>query len=485
MYIGRFLFLLITLIFTGRQASATNCKREYDDSVKIFNILDYGATGDGLTLNTDAINRAIETCFNAGGGRVIVPEGNYITGTIILKSNITLVLEENSTITGAPDLDNYKSYIEKPEEAEEHLRKVNLPNRPSWHQTLILLNSVENVTITGTGTIDGSNLTNPGGEEGRRGPHGILIADSRNILISNIRVSRAGNYNIIGYYVQDIKFSDLTFTEGYDGIHIRKGDNITIENCKFYTRDDAIAGGYWEKTLINECFINSSCNGIRLIMPANGLEISNCYFSGPGVFGHQRGRPVHPFVTNSLAAIILQPGAWGQAKGDLKNVHIHDIRIKDMNTALMFLLNEGNLGDGILAERIVATGINLTACSVESWYEGSGFSNIKFKDIDITYSCKPDTEYRNLPVVRPRTESRMLPCWGWYLRNVTNIEFENVSLTYTGVESRPVMRLENVGTVLFNDLDFKLVPGIEQMELINVKSVKTIKNNVSQPGTSE
>jgi len=462
--------LLFQLFLTGYQLYSQNFQRTNHPEERIFNILDYGAVGDGITLNTDAINRTIEACFKAGGGRVIIPEGNFLTGTILLKSNIILMLEENSTIMGAPDLSQYKSYVQVPGE-KDHLSKVNLPDRLSWHQALVLMDHVENIIITGTGTIDGCNLTNPQGEEGRRGPHGILVADSKNISISKIRVSRAGNYNILGYYIEDMEFSNLIFTEGYDGIHIRKGKNITIDNCKFYTRDDAIAGGYWEKIFINECIINSSCNGIRLIMPASDLEISNCYFSGPGVFGHQRGRPVHPFVTNSLTAIILQPGAWGLAQGDLEDIYIHDIKIKDLNTALMFLLNEGNQGNGILAERIVATGINLSACSVEAWNEESTFSNIRFKDISISYLGRNNPEYKEIKIVRPRTESRMLPCWGWYVRNVKNIEFENIRLTYTGVEDRPVMRFENVDSVLFKNLEFKPVPDIEQIELINVKSI--------------
>lgn len=466
--------LLILLFLADYQLYSQNFQWKDDPGDKIFNILDYGAVGDGITLNTDAINRTIEACFKAGGGRVIVPEGNYLTGTIVLKSNIILMLEENSTIIGTPDLDQYKSYIQATGE-NDHLSRVNLPNRSSWLQALILLDHLENVTITGTGTIDGANLTNPEGEEGRRGPHGILVADSRNITISKIRVSRSGNYNILGFYVEDMEFSNLVFTEGYDGIHIRKGKNIKIDNCKFYTRDDAIAGGYWEKIFINECIINSSCNGIRLIMPASDLEISNCYFSGPGVFGHQRGRPVHPFVTNSLTAIILQPGAWGLAKGDLENIYIHDIKIKDMNTALMFLLNEGNQCNGILAERIVATGINLSACSVESWNEESTFSNIRFKDISISFLGRNNPEYKKIQIVRPRTESRILSSWGWYVRNVKNIEYENISLTYTGIENRPVIHLENVGSVLLKNFNFKPVPDIEQMELINVKSINKVE----------
>jgi polygalacturonase len=384
-----------------------------------------------------------------------------------------LFLEENSTIIGTTNLDLYNGYIPRSEDIN-HLSKVNLPARVLWYRALIIMDHAENVALTGTGTIDASNLVDPKGEENRRGPHGILIADSKNITISNIRVTRAGDYNIMCLYVENITFMNLTIAEGYDGIHIRSGENIIIENCKFYTLDDAIAGGYWEKTLITDCLINSSCNGVRIIMPVKNLEIRNCEISGPGLFGHFRGKPVHPYVTNSLTAIILQPGAWGLSKGDVDSAYIHDIRIRDMNTALTFVLNEGNQSNAILVERIIATGINLAACSVEAWPEGSIHSNIKFKDISIRYLGKDNPAVKSIKIARPRTESRILPYWGWYIHNVENIEFENVSLDYVGNEVRPVMCFENVRNVLFNNLTYKKVPDIEQMKFINVKNIKTI-----------
>lgn len=441
---------------------------------KIFNIKDYGAVGDGTTLNTEAINNAITDCSVAGGGTVLVPAGRYISGTVLLKSKVTLFLENDATITGTTDLNLYKSYKLTAKDPE-HPINISLKNSMIWCRALVLLENVNNVTITGSGTIDCSSLTDKQGEEGRRGPHGIFIGDSKNITISGIRVTKAGNYNIICLYVEDVKFTNLTITEGYDGIHIRNGKNMLIENCKFFTRDDAIAGGYWTNMLITDCLINSSCNGIRLILPATNLEVKTCEIFGPGIFGHLRGSVNNPYVTNSLTGIILQPGAWGAGPGRLDNVYIHDIRIRDMQTALTFLLNKGNNAGKITVENVNATGIYHNACSVEAWSTDSKFENVKFKDISISYCINDEQLLKVTDFAQPRTESRLLPYWGFYARNVKNIEFVNATLNYMGKETRPVMGFDEVENVTFNNLRHKEVTGVEPIKY----SEKTHLENIN------
>jgi polygalacturonase len=220
--------------------------------------------------------------------------------------------------------------------------------------------------------------------------HGIVVTESKSIVISDITVTRAGDWSIVGFYVEDFKVSNVTVTDGYDGIHVRSGKKLVFENCKLYSRDDAIAGGYWVDALITDCTLNSACKGIRIVLPTINLEIRNCYIVGPGVFGHNRGPVDNPWITSTLTGIILQPGAWGKGAGKLDNIYIHDIIIKDVQTALTFVLNEGNTARDILVENVIATGISLVKGRIQLQSEAA---EVFYKDIEIKKINHVPTEY--------------------------------------------------------------------------------------------
>jgi hypothetical protein len=441
------------------------------DSAAVFNVRTFGASGDGIKNDTEAINQAIAACAESGGGVVFIPQGRFLSGTIVLKSNVTLYLDNNAVIVGTTDIHSYRSFNLK----EDPSHPVYIRVRATWFRSLILLDHVTNVTITGQGTIDGNAVKDVQGEEGWRGPHGILVGNSKNIEISNIRVCRAGNYNILGLDVDSLKLTNLTIAEGSDGIHIRKGRNMLIRNCKIYTSDDAIAGGYWENMTIADCLLNTSCNGIRLIFPATLLNIRDCEIFGPGLFGHRRGSAGNPLITNSLTGILLQPGAWGYGPGNLDSVFIHDIRIRDFQTAFTFVLNKDNLGNHIHVKNLVATGIYRNACSVEAWPETSKFHDVRFTNVSVTYSLDGVSAPGGSALERPRTESRVLPYWGFYARNVNSITMDKMKFDYSGQEVRPAFGFDHVGEVRFNNVYFREVSGTDPVRHSSDTHIETNK----------
>ena len=141
-------------------------------SQSTFTVRQYGAAGDGTTLDTAAFNAAVSACAAAGGGQVLVEPGRYLTGTIRLKSNITLLLEAGAEIVGTPDLKQYVGFT--PPEGNP-LAAIPVP----WHRALVLGVDVENVTIAGRGTINGNQVFDPQGEEHMRGPHAVLFGKRR------------------------------------------------------------------------------------------------------------------------------------------------------------------------------------------------------------------------------------------------------------------------------------------------------------------
>ena len=414
--------------------------REYD-------ITDYGAR-TGRADNAAAINRAISRCTRAGGGKVIVPEGTFMTGTVVLKSGVTLHLDKGAIILGTGDLSAYRSM-----ESAEDLSKydsgdgtVNSNNSKDtrWNRALILAVGEERIAIEGEGTIDGAHVFDPEGEESMRGPHTVLFSGVSDFSLSGISIRRAANYAFMAYDVHDGTFSGLTVTEGWDGIHIRGGERIVISDCSFKTGDDAIAGGYWEGMRIHGCDINTSCNGIRIIMPVRDVLIDSCRFRGPGEFPHRTSGERRR--RNMLAALNLQPGGWGKAPGDVDGVTFRDITADSVATPLMMTLNEGNRCGTVIVENLKATGVYGAAMSVESW-KGGQYDTVRFKNISVQYVGAANPALRDLPVGPPPADWRPLPCWGLYSREVKHLRLENVSLSCSGTEYRPAFLFENVGEV--------------------------------------
>jgi len=452
-----FLILAILLCFGVCNNSLSSSPTDNIDKFSSdFNIKTYGAIGDGKTINTQAINNAVNACASAGGGRVIIPAGTFITGTVHMKSNVSLFLEKGAIIKGISDLDAYHSYVPIAD-----MTKYDNAYNTRWNRALILGVGVTNVAIMGSGTIDGDHVYDSQGEEGMRGPNTILFAESQNLSFSGFTVEKAANYAFMAYEVKNVVYSDLLIMQGWDGIHIRGGKDIIIRNSSLYTGDDAIAGGYWENMEITNCRINSSCNGIRAFMPVENLTVSHCNFFGPGRFPHRTSKR-----NNMLAAILVQPGSWFISPGGVDKIHIHDVIISDLNNPLMMVLNEGNTGGKILVERMNAVKINAYASSVESWKDGV-FNEVIFRDISIEYIGHPNASSSGVSLRQPRTEARNLPCWGLFARNVRSITFENVNIHYTDTDPRPALYFDNVSEIRFNGMQYT---GNENREKVVFKN---------------
>lgn len=317
----------------------------------------YGAKGDGKTINTQAFRKAIEK--TPEGDTLLIPAGRYITGTIHLKSHITLILQEGAELIANTDLDDYDCYHPTKDmtryDTGAGTRNANLTGDERWTKALILGQNIESTTITGGGTIDGGHLEDPLGEESMRGPHTILIAESKNIRVENIKIRRASNYAVLGYELENSVFDSLDIEEGWDGVHIRGGENLVISNCDIKTGDDAVAGGYWKNMTITGCQLNSSCNGIRMIEPSTNLTISDCHIYGPGKFAHRTSREEHR--TGTIYGIVLEPGAWGYAPGHTENVVIRNVTIDRLLSPLVYSMGEDNTCSGLTVDGLRATHI--------------------------------------------------------------------------------------------------------------------------------
>jgi len=424
----------------------------------VFNIRDYGAVGDGKTLDTPAINKAIEDCAAAGGGQVLLPPGRYLSGTVHLKSHVTLFLEAGATLVGTTDLDQYQ-YPKIPDFMPE-------AKWGKWHRGLIVGDGLQDIAIAGQGVIDGNKVFDPTGEERMRGPHTFLFVNCRKVTVRDVSFVDSANYAMLFHVSSQVEVRNVTFSGGWDGVHFRGAPNhpcrdVRIIGCQFFTGDDSIAGRYWENTLISDCIVNSSCNGIRLIGPATHLIINNCLFYGPGVHPH-RTSDRH----NMLAGINLQPGGWDATEGALDDVLISDITMHNVSTPFHFTLKSGNTAGNILVNRVTATGVYLAASAIESWAE-TKFMNVVFRDVTVEYKGGGTLEDARKDVKSPGTDARPLPAWGFHARNVQNLQFDNVRLRFEKEDLRPVLICTGVDRLILEDFKFPLLPEVPEAMVLN------------------
>lgn len=439
-----------------------------------FNIREYGAAGDGKTLDTPAIQKAIDACDNAGGGQVLLPPGKYLSGTVHLKANVTLFLEAGATLVGTAKLDEYRHPIPPASMPEARWGK--------WHRALILGDGVENIAIAGQGVIDGNKVFDATGEEKMRGPHTFVFVNCKNVTVRDISFVDSANYAIFFMVSDDVSIRNVKFTGGWDGVHFRGSPdrdckNVSIIGCEFYTGDDCIAGRYWDNTLISGCIVNSSCNGIRLIGPAKHLIIHDCLFYGPGIHPH-RTSDRH----NMLAGINLQPGAWDATKGRLDDVLISDISMHNVATPFHISLKPGNTAGSIVVDRVTATGVYRAAASVESWAE-EPFENVTFRDVTISYKGGGKRQKAKEEVKSPGVDARSLPAWGFFARNVKELQFDNVRLRYEKEDLRPAMICNRINRLSLQDFSFPQPAEVE--EPIVLSNVGSVQRGNMKKGTEE
>ncbi|MBR4821846.1 MAG: right-handed parallel beta-helix repeat-containing protein [Bacteroidales bacterium] len=251
-------------------------------------VKDFGAKGDGVSLDTKAVQAAIDCAAGQGGGVVSVPAGTYVCGSIWLKSNIELHLDSGAVIKGSPDIKDYCSADCCPQNEAE-------PNSGDYVSGghLLLGVGVQNVTLSGPGRIDGNSDAFLLGPDGKayskkknvpaRPSQMVWFVDSQDIRIKDLELADAPYWScfilncervwIDGCYVHTRRKDYHTFNG--DGLDIDRSSYVSISNCRIDTSDDCItlraSGAHlladpkdcaW--VTVSACNLSSSCNGIRI-----------------------------------------------------------------------------------------------------------------------------------------------------------------------------------------------------------------------------
>lgn len=279
--------------------------------MKSFNILDYGARFCD-ELQTKAIQNAIDDCFLAGGGRVVIPCGIFMTGDIRLRSNVELYLEAGAILKGSRDPEDYFNYRNDTVQPET-LQVVENPPSPvpsaistsRWSNGLIRAFDAENIAVIGEkgSYIDGSNCYDAQGENNFRGPHGMSFWRCKNIRLEGYIVIHSGNWAHAIFQSQDITVRNVSVYAGHDGVDVRTCDNVLIEDCVFNTGDDCVAGFDNHGVVVRNCLMNSSCMPVRF--GGNNVLFENCRAERRNAFGFRMyltdEEKMHGHITQSDA----------------------------------------------------------------------------------------------------------------------------------------------------------------------------------------
>lgn len=343
-----------------------------------FNIMDYGAKNDGITLSTVAIQSAIDACFSAGGGRVTVPAGVFITGSIFLKSNVELHLCHGSLLKASENLDDYNSI-------DAYEQNYSWPPEEWVGKHLIIAVECENVAITGSGIVDGSAsafyeepIQNSGNcwregfamakdKEKLRPGQLICFIESNHVTVRDITVREATCWSLYLYgceyvTVSGIKVFNKPYYANTDGIDIDCSRMVTVTGCLIETGDDAItlrcAGSKLKKVrpceyvTVSNCVLSTSCCGFRI-----GV--------GSGIIRHARISNV--VVRRAGVALHYQTSYLKSGEAHIYDVNVSGLSAIDVGYAMKIESNCGYIKDFSITDMNAysAAGILMSACGGE------------------------------------------------------------------------------------------------------------------------
>lgn len=257
-------------------------------------IQQYGAVADAKTVNTGAIQKAIDACHAAGGGRVLCGPGTFITGSLVLRSHVELHLMAGCRLVGSSSVDDYDDLV------AAGFRSERAPERTS--KSLVRAVNAEHVAITGLGEINGSGLAffnteDMGGRFFRKPsiarPRTVMFYQCRDVRLAGISLIDSPCWTVWLMKCERVSIHGMRVLGDQrminnDGINLDACRDVVVSDCIIRTADDcialrAISGVYdtpavCENVTISNCTLDSWCSGIRVGCPGDGV-IRACTFS--------------------------------------------------------------------------------------------------------------------------------------------------------------------------------------------------------------
>ena len=402
----------------------------------IFNIKDHGAIGDGVALNTVALQKTIDACHAAGGGVVWVPAGDYVIGTITLKSNMTLSLDYGASLLGSQDIADYATDLIKP--------------REGWVQCLIYAANSTNITIEGLGVIDGRGTRKAFPYGKKSSPRLMRMESCEQLKFSGVTYKRPAFWGLHLVDCQNVHFDAVTIDSrdnnlGNDGIDLDGCEDVIVENCEINCKVSshtaplkfgASSHGGFINISVTNCYFHDSPMGAIKLELVDGGRMENVDISR--IVMKNVGSPIFIRLGNRGKTY----GKGGKAPvGSIKNIRISNVvaevtfEDKNMNKAISELLDREKAAAG----PIMITGI-----------PGHYIEDVVLENIKISYpsyGSKEDAS-RVVPEMEDRYPEQyffgVLPAWGAYIRHAKNIQFKNIEMSLRGADARERIVMDDV-----------------------------------------
>lgn len=445
----KFLFLFIIM-----SASCTNL---FADNGKIvYNVLDYGAVNDGKAYCTQSFQKAIDECATNGGGTIYVPAGQYLIGTIILKSNTCLELAGNATILGSESIEDYN------------------PGK------LIYASNASNIAIKGLGKIDGQGkIFWEGLKMNQPRPENLIGFEScNNVHIDDITIVNSPAFNVALFdcnmvHINGIKIINPMRSENTDGIDPISCTNVFISNCYIETGDDAIclktesADKNCENIVVSNCILISDDSAIKL-GTSSKTEIKQCSFS-------------NIIIRNSRYGIALYMKDGGKYEDiQFSNINIETV-VNDStnsNNYPIFMDIEPRNEDTPLGtiNNIILSNIIINTYAGNCLIQGSAdksIENLTLNNIRMNVLSRSDLSDRKKPrgyIPQQNAENDFANISSNFtLANIKNLNIEDLVITDINRSDkfqRYAIWGENIENVIVKGLSFE--PAIPNINLSNV-----------------
>jgi polygalacturonase len=470
----------------------------------MFDVREFGAVGDGRTLDTDAVNAAVAAA--AGGGVLRFPAGRYLCFSIRLKSGVTLHLEEGAVIVAADPAIHEGSY-DPPEDNEHDLYQDF--GHSHWQNSLIWGDGVEDVAITGPGLIDGVGMTREGpGSRWKKqsgefplsmrglsaeamaelvpeysamvgvGNKAIALKNARRVRLSGFRIARGGHFAVLATGCDDLLIEDLKVDTNRDGLDIDCCRDVVVRRCEVNTpNDDAI--------------VLKSSYALGEIRLTERVEVSDCTVTGfdpgtvfDGTFGRTQERaPDQDRMTGRIKLgtestggyrdIVIRDCTFERSRGlalenvdggILENVLCENLHLTEVTTAPLFI-RLGARGRGpdpkpgvvrnIVVRNLVARDILPDYCAIVAGLPESPIENVTLSDIHLVYRGGGTAEEgarRPGDLADAYPEPSMFgttPAHGLWVRHVRGLVVKNFRVETEAPDGRPAILLQSTDDVHF------------------------------------